>query len=69
MSDVAGPHHAHPNGEIDMIIPLADGARFDGHGQGWLVYPPGSAHRPTVTGGSAIIVYFLPQGAIEFGAA
>lgn len=69
MSDVAGPHHAHPNGEIDMIIPLAEGARFDGHGQGWLVYPPGSAHRPTVTGGSAIIVYFLPQGAIEFGAA
>ena len=51
-----------------MIIPLSDTARFDAHPQGWLVYPPGSAHRPTVTGGGAIIVYFLPQGEIDFSA-
>ena len=41
-------------------------ARFDGHGAGWVVYGPGSAHSPTVTGGRALVLYLLPQGAIEF---
>lgn len=66
MGDIAGPHHAHPNGEIDMIMPLSPGAAFDGKGEGWLVYGPGSAHHPTVSGGKAIILYLLPEGAIEF---
>lgn len=66
MSDVVGPQHAHPNGEIDMIMPLDDGAKFDGRGKGWLVYPAGHAHFPTVTGGKAIVLYLLPGGAIEF---
>ncbi len=66
MNDLAGPHHAHPNGEIDMIMPLTEGARFDGHGAGWLVYGPGSAHSPTVSGGRALVLYLLPGGAIEF---
>ena len=66
MADVVGPHHAHPNGEIDMIMPLEADARFDRHGAGWLVYGPGSAHRPTVAGGRAYVLYLLPQGAIEF---
>src|ERR1700712_5413596 len=39
MTDIAGPHHAHPNGEIDLIMPLAGGAaRFDGRPAGWCVY-------------------------------
>lgn len=66
MSEIAGPHHAHPQGEIDMIIPLDAGAAFDGHGEGWLVYGPGSAHAPTVTGGRAIVLYLLPAGEISF---
>jgi len=66
MNDLAGPHHRHPNGEIDMIMPISAGARFDGHGAGWFVYGPGSAHSPTVTGGEALILYLLPDGAIEF---
>ena len=66
MTDVAGGHHRHPNGEIDLVLPLAPGATFDGRGAGWVVYPPGSAHRPTVAGGSALVLYLLPQGAIEF---
>lgn len=66
MNDLAGPHHAHPNGEIDLIMPLTDHARFDGHGAGWLVYGPGSAHRPTVTEGRALVLYLLPGGAIDF---
>ena len=66
MRDVVGPHHAHPSGEIDCVMPLDGGARFDGCGAGWLVYPPGSAHHPTVTGGRALVLYLLPEGRIEF---
>lgn len=66
MQDVAGPHHVHPNGEIDLIMPLTPNARFDGHPAGWCVYGPGSAHRPTVVEGRALVLYLLPQGAIEF---
>jgi hypothetical protein len=69
MTDVAGPHHAHPQGEIDVILPIDAEARFDGQGEGWLVYGPGSSHAPTVTGGSAIILYLLPAGDIQFNAA
>ena len=66
MQDVVGPHHAHPNGEIDLIMPLDGSAEFDGKGAGWLVYPPGSAHHPTVAKGKALVLYLLPEGAIEF---
>ena len=66
MDDVVGPHHRHPNGEIDLVMPIDAAARFDGHGAGWVVYGPGSAHSPTVTGGRALVLYLLPQGAIEF---
>jgi len=66
MHDVEGPHHRHPNGEIDLVMPLEAGASFDGHGAGWVVYGPGSAHRPTVRGGAALVLYLLPDGAIEF---
>jgi hypothetical protein len=66
MEDVVGPHHAHPNGEIDLVMPVDAGAKFDGRGAGWKVYGPGSAHQPTVTGGKAIVLYLLPGGAIEF---
>jgi Domain of unknown function (DUF4863) len=66
MDDIVGPHHRHPNGEIDLVMPLDRDARFDGHGAGWVVYGPDSAHNPTVTGGKALILYLLPGGAIDF---
>ena len=66
MEELAGPHHRHPNGEIDLIIPETDGAQFDGQGEGWMVYAPDTAHKPTVSNGRAIILYLLPEGAIEF---
>ncbi|MFZ6645951.1 DUF4863 family protein [Undibacterium sp. TJN25] len=69
MSDIAGPHHSHPNGEIDLIMPLTKDALFDGHPAGWCVYEAGSAHRPTVSRGRAFVLYLLPQGAIQFTAA
>lgn len=66
MDDCKGPHHAHPTGEIDLILPQDAGAQFDGRGRGWLVYEPGTAHFPTVSGGKAIVLYLLPNGEIEF---
>jgi hypothetical protein len=33
---------------------------------GWLVYGPDSSHAPTVAGGTAFVLYLLPQGVIEF---
>ena len=66
MTDVVGPHHLHPAGEIDLIMPRTPDARFDGASAGWKVYPPGSAHRPTVAGGRALVLYLLPEGRIEF---
>ncbi|MBS0449645.1 MAG: DUF4863 family protein [Proteobacteria bacterium] len=66
MQDIEGPHHRHPLGEIDLVMPVEEGALFDGRPAGWLVCPPGSAHRPTVTRGRALVLYLLPQGQIEF---
>lgn len=66
MKDVVGPHHRHPKGEIDMVMPVSAEAKFDGHGGGWVVYGPDSAHNPTVTDGEAIVLYLLPDGEIEF---
>jgi hypothetical protein len=66
MNDCAGGHHVHPTGEIDLVMPLEGDAHFDGHGAGWCVYPPGSAHVPTVSGGRALVLYLLPEGQIQF---
>lgn len=62
----AAPRHAHPNGEIDLCFVSEGEATFDGHPEGWVVYGPGSEHVPTVSDGSMNILYFLPQGAIEW---
>lgn len=66
MENIAGPHHVHPNGEVDLIMPLTPDACFDGKPAGWCVYQVGSAHRPTVSKGRALVLYLLPQGAISF---
>lgn len=74
MNDVRGPHHRHPNGDIDMVMPrlyMNDVRsrrmpKFDGHGSSCAVYEPNSAHYPTVRDGRALVLYLLPQGAIEF---
>jgi hypothetical protein len=66
MRDIVGPHHTHPGGEIDLIMPLEGDATFDGRPAGWCVYPPGSAHRPTVAQGRALVLYLLPEGQIKF---
>ncbi len=66
LDNIAGPHHEHPRGEICMVMPQDKGATFDGNGAGWCVYPPGSAHYPTVRDGRALVLYLLPGGEIRF---
>ncbi|WP_207063243.1 DUF4863 family protein [Motiliproteus sp. SC1-56] len=66
LDDIVGPHHRHPRGEVCMVMPVTEGARFDGKGRGWCVYPPNSAHRPTVSEGRALVLYMLPGGEIAF---
>ena len=62
----AGPLHRHPRGEVNYCLALEGDPRFDGQPAGWVVFPPESRHVPTVTGGTMLIVYLLPQGQIEF---
>jgi hypothetical protein len=64
--DFTGPHHRHPGGEVCAVMPAAAEGRFDGNPRGWAVYPPGSAHWPSGTGGQVRILFFLPDGAIEY---
>lgn len=66
LTEIVGPHHLHPTGEICMVMPVTPKARFDGYSAGWCVNPPGSGHNPTVKGGRAFVLYFLPGGEIEF---
>lgn len=66
LTDIVGPHHCHPTGEVCMVMPVTEDAQFDGHGAGWCVNLPGTAHHPTVTNGRALVLYLLPGGEIEF---
>ncbi|MFO0633996.1 MAG: DUF4863 family protein [Nannocystaceae bacterium] len=65
----AGMAHAHPRGEITLALSAGEAdadARFDGAPAGWIVYPAGSSHTPTVTGGRMILLYALPGGAVQW---
>jgi len=66
IADITGPHHRHPGGEVCAVLPVTEGARFDGNPEGWCVYPPGSAHFPSATGGRLRVMFFLPGGAIDY---
>ena len=66
IADFTGPHHRHPHGEVCAVLPVTEGARFDGNAEGWCVYPPGSSHYPSAVGGRLQVMFFLPDGAIEY---
>lgn len=66
LMDGAGPRHRHPNGEVNYCLAIDGEPRFEGQAPGWVVMPPGSSHVPAVAGGTMLIVYLLPEGAIEF---
>ncbi len=65
-----GDYHGHPYGEINLIAPLDEGAKFSGprgwQGAGWTAPDPGSSHYPEVRGGAAIALFFLPAGRITY---
>jgi len=63
-------YHLHPYGEINLVVPLNDGAALAGpngwcHG-GWTAPAPGSHHFPEVKGGAVVSLTFLPAGRIAF---
>ncbi|RZF23947.1 DUF4863 family protein [Paraburkholderia sp. UYCP14C] len=68
-----GGLHSHPYGEINLVVPLDEGAALAGpngwrHG-GWTAPAPGSRHYPEVKGGAVISLTFLPAGRIAFDGA
>ena len=64
MESAAGMGHTHTRGEINMCFPWEGEPRFDGLAPGWVVFPPGSHHVPTVTGGTMLFLYFTPGGEV-----
>ncbi len=61
-----GPRHRHPKGEVDLLFATQGSPRFDERDPGWTVFAPDSTHVPTVTDGEMLILYFLPEAAIEW---
>jgi len=67
----AGVEHTHLRGEVTLGF-LADptdphpSAQFEARPPGWVVLGPGSRHVPTVTGARMNLIYFLPDGAVEW---
>ena len=61
-----GPRHRHPNGEINLMFAWSGEPVFDGCEPGWAVFGPDSVHVPGVTGGQMLILYLLPDGAVEW---
>jgi hypothetical protein len=65
-----GQYHQHPYGELNMVVPLDDGAQLGGprgwQGAGWTAPDPASHHYPEVRGGAVIALFFLPAGRISY---
>lgn len=65
-----GQYHAHPYGELNMVVPLDDGAEMAGlngwQGAGWTAPSPGSRHYPETRGGALIALFYLPAGRISY---
>ena len=66
-----GDQHAHPYGELNLVVPLNATARLFGPnngwcGAGWTAPAPGSRHYPEAKGGALIALFFLPSGRISY---
>ena len=65
-----GQYHAHPYGELNMVIPLNPGAQLNGplgwRGPGWTSPAPGRHHYPEAKGGAVIALFYLPAGRISY---
>ncbi|KAM3507497.1 hypothetical protein MY11210_007110 [Beauveria gryllotalpidicola] len=65
-----GQYHLHPYGEINCVIPMAEGAQLKGmngwHGAGWTSPGPGTHHYPEARRGPVVALFFLPAGRISY---
>lgn len=65
-----GQFHGHPYGELNLVVPIDDGAMLAGlngwQGPGWTAPHPGSRHYPEVKGGALIALFYLPAGRISY---
>ncbi|MCE4542308.1 DUF4863 family protein [Sphingobium sp. WTD-1] len=65
-----GDYHGHPYGELNMVVPIDEGAQLRGlhgwQGPGWTAPDPGSRHYPEVRGGAVIALFYLPAGRISY---
>ncbi|MBG7697829.1 DUF4863 family protein [Streptomyces sp. MC1] len=65
-----GQYHAHPYGELNLVVPIDPGAELAGpngwQGPGWTAPAPGSHHYPEVRGGALIALFYLPAGRISY---
>jgi Domain of unknown function (DUF4863) len=61
-----GPWHKHTKGEVNYCVAIEGAPKFCGIEPGWAVFAPGSEHVPSVSGGTMLIFYLLPQGAVEW---
>lgn len=59
--------HTHPLGEVTIGFAVeGEQPSFDGRPPGWVVAHAGSRHTPTVTGGRMHLIYFIPDGVVEW---
>ena len=63
-----GRGHTHPEGEVGLGFVWSGDPRIDGHGAGWVVFPPGSHHVPEVVGGRMLLLFFRPHGEVVWDA-
>lgn len=67
-----GQYHVHPYGELNLVVPLDEGAALMGPNgwceAGWTAPAPGSHHYPEARGGAVIALFFLPAGRIAYPA-
>lgn len=70
----AGLEHTHPAGEVTLgftantVLGAENGeqGQFEGRAPGWVFLGPGSRHVPRVEGARMNLIYFLPEGAVEW---
>ncbi|MCB9754384.1 MAG: DUF4863 family protein [Myxococcales bacterium] len=59
--------HTHPRGEVTLAFPVeGEAPTFEGAARGWIALAAGTTHIPEVVGGCMNLIYFLPDGAVEW---
>jgi hypothetical protein len=62
----AALRHRHPKGEVTLGFAVEGSPDFGGEAPGWIFAAPGSTHVPEVNGGRMNLIYFLPDGAVDW---